>query len=114
MSVSLVVKMKVDFAALDAVISRVGNQEDALTMAKDESVRIIQNNIEKKNVIDTGDLWRSISGEVRHNGFSVYDSVPYGIYNELGTYKMAARPFFVPAIEKFGEIYAASIRNHLA
>ena len=30
----------------------------------------------------------------------VQDSVNYGIYQELGTYKMRARPFMKPAVEK--------------
>lgn len=38
-------------------------------------------------------LWRIQDGPAR-------DGRLYGIYQEMGTYKMSAHPFFIPAIEK--------------
>ncbi len=34
----------------------------------------------------------------------VVSTAPYAEFQEFGTYKMAARPFFTPAIEQFGTI----------
>jgi HK97 gp10 family phage protein len=49
-----------------------------------------------------GSLRNSILSESHMDGdmtFIVQDGVEYGIYNEYGTSRMAAQPFFVPAIE---------------
>ena len=56
--------------------------------------------------VDTGMLRNSISAEQDaplawhiQDGPGV-DGRLYGIYQEMGTYKMAAHPFFIPAIER--------------
>lgn len=50
---------------------------------------------------DTGALRSSLHTEKKgKNLYWVADGVEYGIYQELGTYKMAAHPFMVPAVEK--------------
>ena len=113
MSVGLLIKAQIDLDALELVINKVGNMRSALELAKNETVTTIKENIKSQGVYDTGFLYNSIDGEVSDTGFSVYDGAPYGIYNELGTWKMAARPFFIPSIERMGEIIAVSIRNHL-
>lgn len=49
---------------------------------------------------DTGALSNSLHIEKVQDGvYDLADGVNYGIYNELGTYKMAAHPFVVPAVE---------------
>ena len=51
--------------------------------------------------VDTGALKSSINTKrVKNNYWRVQDGVEYGIYQELGTHKMAAQPFMVPAAEK--------------
>lgn len=49
---------------------------------------------------DTGRLIQSIQTEVTDATASVGTNVEYGRYLELGTSKMAARPFLTPAVEK--------------
>ena len=57
--------------------------------------------------VDTGALKNSIHTEQKgKNKYIVADSVEYGIYQELGTHKMAAQPFMVPAVE--------AVRKYLA
>lgn len=54
--------------------------------------------------LDTGALTNSILAESKMTDdltFTVQDGVEYGVFLELGTSKMAAYPFFVPAIEKY-------------
>ena len=56
--------------------------------------------------IDTGALRNSIvaeSGMVGPLTFYAQDGVEYGIFQELGTYKMAAQPFMVPTVERWAE-----------
>ena len=51
--------------------------------------------------VDTGALKNSIGTKrQKQNEWRVHDGVEYGIYQELGTSKMAAQPFMVPAAEK--------------
>lgn len=53
--------------------------------------------------VDTGRLKNSISTEVSESGDSVegvlYTDVEYGPYQEFGTRRMSAQPFFRPAFE---------------
>lgn len=60
---------------------------------------------------DTGALKNSINTKrQRMNHWRVQDGVEYGIYQEWGTYKMAAQPFMVPAAEKVaGDLSSGNI-----
>ena len=60
--------------------------------------------------VDTSALRNSIVAEsvMEGNNFIIQDGVEYGIYQELGTSKMAAQPFMVPALEKWREAYLAA------
>ena len=52
--------------------------------------------------LDIGALRSSITAESMMTGdlsFTVQDGVNYGIFQELGTSKMAAQPFLLPAVE---------------
>ena len=50
--------------------------------------------------VDTGALKGSLHTEKKQAGlYWVADGVEYGIYQELGTSKMASQPFLVPAVE---------------
>lgn len=58
--------------------------------------------------VDTGRLQGSISASSSGDSAEVSVGADYGIYVELGTYKMAAQPFLVPALSAAeGEILAA-------
>ena len=52
--------------------------------------------------VDTGALRASIEAEqIEPLSWQVHDGVEYGVYQELGTHKMAAHPFLLPAVEKW-------------
>jgi HK97 gp10 family phage protein len=56
--------------------------------------------------VDTGALRNSITSESHLEEdllYIVQDGVEYGIFQELGTSKMAAHPFIIPAIEAFAQ-----------
>lgn len=58
----------------------------------------------KRAPVDTGYLINTISSNSQMVGeitFRVQDATEYGIFQELGTSKMAARPFLRPALEKY-------------
>lgn len=57
---------------------------------------------------DTGALRRSIHGQVDGATGIVGTNKEYAAYVEFGTYKMAAKPYLVPALKgKQGEVIAA-------
>lgn len=80
------------------------NVQPVLDSTVEKVAEEVRQNIRNKNIIDTGALLDSIEAETGKMPARVRDGVPYGVYNEFGTYKMAARPFFIPAVEKGGEI----------
>lgn len=56
----------------------------------------------KNAPLDTGALRNSILSESTMTGdlsYTVQDGVEYGIFQELGTSRMSARPFLLPAVE---------------
>ena len=63
--------------------------------------------------VDTGALKNSIhTTKIDELEYRVGDAVEYGIYQELGTHKMAAHPFLIPALRKaVQQIYAAVERE---
>jgi HK97 gp10 family phage protein len=63
--------------------------------------------------VDTGALRSSLlseSGFVSEDKltFTIQDGVEYGIFQELGTSKMAAQPFLVPAVEAWTQRFLAA------
>lgn len=60
----------------------------------------------KNAPVDTGALRSSIlaaSKMIADLVFRIQDGVNYGVFQELGTSKMAAQPFIVPAVEAWRE-----------
>ena len=52
--------------------------------------------------VDTGSLRQTLNDESHMSGaakYTIQDGVEYGVYQELGTSRMAAQPFLIPAIE---------------
>lgn len=62
--------------------------------------------------VDTGALRGSIEYEmIDENTARIHDGVEYGIFQELGTSKMAAQPFFIPAIMSYVNAFIADIKR---
>ena len=56
--------------------------------------------------VDTGNLRNTITSESQMTGeltFTAQDGTDYGIFQELGTSKMAAHPFLIPALEHWAQ-----------
>lgn len=64
--------------------------------------------------VDTGNLRNSITHQMDGDTtVEIGTSVEYAPYVELGTYKMAARPYIVPAVEEHADEYRGVIINEL-
>ena len=98
------VNFVVDVSRLTEISRKLGAVPAMLEDVAEQTAAIVKDNIRAKDIIDTGALLDSITSESMSGGAKVRDGVSYGVYNEFGTYKMAERPFFVPALQKFGEI----------
>jgi len=95
---------KVDMTKLLELTRELGTvahmMEDVADQVKDD----VKKTMKAQGVYDTGALYESIESGLEGNTAFVRDGVSYGVYNEFGTVRMAARPFFVPAIERAGRI----------
>ena len=89
---------------LEQIARRLGTIPAMLDDIGEQTVTTIKQNITNVGAVDTGAMRDGIAFKPIQDGIILHDDVTYGIYNEFGTYKMAARPFFIPAVEKIGEI----------
>lgn len=98
-------KATANITKLNELSSRLGSIPTMLEDVVGQIAEETRRNIRQKNIIDTGALLRSITHEPRGAETVVLrDGVTYGVYNEFGTSRMPARPFMIPASEKFAEI----------
>ena len=97
---------KIDISKLLALSQKLNNIPAGMFEVAEDVAIDVKENIVRQGVVDTGALLSSITAEQRGDDITVVrDGVEYGIYNEFGTHKMAARPFFMPAIEHYGELF---------
>lgn len=89
-------------AVLDSIVAGlIPNVDAALQETCAACETDIKINIQSKHIIDTGRLLNSIHFErVEKLLYNVLDGTDYGIWQELGTRHIVARPFFIPGIEK--------------
>ena len=100
-------------AVLEALGELLGQAMIAIGMtaesnAKQEITKAVYDTPESKSgYVRTGRLRNSITYGVDTAEPAVYigTNVEYGPFVELGTSKMAARPFLKPAVENYGEQY---------
>ena len=95
-------------------LEKFANSQDISTdLALKETAYQVEGLAENKAPVRTGALKNSIHTEkVSHEDYRVADGVEYGIYQELGTYKMAAHPFLIPALKTaIQQIYDAVARE---
>lgn len=63
--------------------------------------------------VDTGNLRNSITHMRKDDDEYIGTNVEYGPYVELGTRKMAARPFLRPAATEHGDLYNRIMQHEL-
>lgn len=104
---------KVDISKLLQQAQAWRGVDDIFMEVADEVRDQVKMNIKAQGIWDTGALHDSIVSEKISGGASVHDGVAYGVYNEFGTDRMAPRPHFIPAVEKFGEIFERTFKKVL-
>ena len=73
-----------------------------------EAIGLVAEGYAKENCpVDTGRLRNSISHQADDGAVYIGTNVEYAPYVELGTSKMAARPYLRPAAENHGDEYRA-------
>lgn len=104
--------VRLDTTVLDKITAEL--QPRAQKIVKETAYEVMGRAVNAAPV-DTGALKNSI--HVEETGALsaiVADGVEYGIYNELGTSRMAARPFLTPAVEavrpRWGERWKELVR----
>lgn len=106
-----VTQLKLDTEVLDKYAEHLG-------VNMDRAIAAIAHQVEgyaKDNApVDTGALKNSLNtskeGEAK---YYVQDGVEYGLFVELGTYKMSAQPFLIPAMEQASKDVASAVEKEL-
>jgi HK97 gp10 family phage protein len=91
--------VSLDTSLLDAMSAEI---EDKASLLIEDVGNEIVGDVLQLVPVDTGELANSYLEESGMTGkltFTIRDGVPYGIFQELGTSKMAAQPHVIPAIE---------------
>jgi hypothetical protein len=104
------ITVRTNFSRLDRLIRQAEQKgDDALRAAAQEITNDIVQSFGTSPSspgdppgVDTGALRASMRWEkVRPLHYEIMDGVEYGAHLELGTSKMAARPFFTPVLEEW-------------
>ena len=98
--------MAIEIKGLDSLMSKLnamgGNVIDALGEAVATTGIVAQADARAFVAVDTGALKASISSDIDFTETSVEATVftnnPYALYQEMGTVKMAAHPYMMPAL----------------
>ena len=115
--------MAVEIKGLDSLMSKLnamgGNVLDALGKAVEQTTQVAISDAEANVAVDTGMLKQSIvhGSDVVYNTDSVTGivgtSAYYAIYQEMGTVKMAAHPFLMPALNANKSTFEQLARKEL-
>ena len=115
--------MAVEIKGLDSLMHKLdrmgGNVLDALGKAVEQTTQVAISDAEANVAVDTGMLKQSIvhGSDVVYNTDSVTGivgtSAYYAIYQEMGTVKMAAHPFLMPALNANKSTFEQLARKEL-
>lgn len=70
-----------------------------------------QENVQAKQIIDTGNLFDTLNAQGEGTEWSVHSPAEYSKYCEFGTSKMGARPYMAPAVELVKPSYLAGMKQ---
>ncbi len=90
-------RVRLDMSGLEELSRRSGKAFDQII---GRAAFDIETEAKKMAPVETGALRASLNAErVGEAHYIVSDGVEYGVFQELGTSRMAAHPFLVPAFE---------------
>ena len=115
--------MAIEIKGLESLMRKLdsmgGNVLDALGKAVEQTTQVAISDAQTNVAVDTGMLKQSIvhGSDVVHNTDSVTGivgtSAYYAIYQEMGTVKMAAHPFLMPALNANKDTFKRLSENEL-
>lgn len=73
-------------------------EANSIVATRKNTVRL-RDEMKRRVAVDTGELRDSIEAHYEGRSGEVNVGAEHGIYNEYGTYKMPAQPFFHPSVE---------------
>ena len=101
--------VKLDTAGLDDLIRTLDGKIDDATRA---TALAVEGEAKVRIPVDTGAAKNSLNTrKISSKRYYVEDGVEYGIHLELGTSRMQAQPFLVPAVEKVEPQWIRLIRE---
>lgn len=75
--------------------------------------KLVEGAAKAKAPFDTGHLRESITSQADGSHCDIGTNVEYGIYQEFGTYKMAAHPFLVPALKENESEVVQAVKDNI-
>lgn len=108
MTVDFVVTVRIDTSVLDSIVATLPSK---LSDAVGKTAYDVESDAKQMAPVLTGYLRNSIGAEPTDSPTTwiVSDGTNYGIYQELGTRRMKAQPFMVPAVERAAGNIASNI-----
>ena len=111
----------IEIKGLDSLMQKLdsmgGNVLDALDGAVKATTLSAKGEAKRMVPVDTSMLKQSISHEFERDGTSasgtVYAFMPYAIHVEMGTYKMRAQPYMMPALNSHRSVFKSESLNRL-
>ena len=106
---------------LDSLMQKLSSMGGDVLEALGESVAttgiIAQADARAMAPVDTGELKQSISSDIEFSDTKVeavvFTNVPHAIFQEFGTYKMAAQPYMKPAADASKSVFAYTAKKEL-
>ena len=113
--------MAVEIKGLDSLMAKLnamgGDVLEALEKATKQTALAAQADARDNAPVDTGNLKQSISTEhersIKAATSTVYTNVEYALYQEMGTVKMAAHPYMMPALNANKSTFEQLARKEL-
>ncbi len=89
-----------DLGVADMLNGQMEKIRNGLEKGLSQGGEIVKDEAKAKAPVDTGHLRESITSQADGLHCDIGTNVEYAIYQEFGTYKMAAHPFLVPALKE--------------
>ena len=113
--------MAVEIKGLDSLMAKLNAMGGDVLEALAESVAttgiIAQADARAMAPVDTGELKLSISSDIEFSDTKVeavvFTNAPHAIFQEFGTYKMAAQPYMKPAADASKSVFAFTAKKEL-
>jgi HK97 gp10 family phage protein len=105
--------MKIDVETHLKVEEVEAKVQSAVEEGLKKTVYSIESDAKKLSPVDTGRNRSSIASEVEGLSGQIYGASGYSAYLEFGTVKMAARPYFQPALDMHAKELPENIRASL-